>query len=121
MPTVEVEVSIRVSGRPWEDLRTIRRVELDELQSFEYEKADGGGYVAVPTAQLAEIQALIVRAVDQQLTFRLDGQTDAGIVLNAGGLLVILDCDIDAGTTTNLTVDNSSGSVAIVKGLAGGT
>lgn len=121
MPTIEIEVTVKRDGRPLEYLRTVRRIELDELQEFKYEKATGGGFVALPTSKLDEIQALVFQAVDQQVTLRLDGQSDAGIVLNAGGMVVILDADIDASAATNATVDNSSGSTALLQGLAAGT
>ena len=52
---------------------------------------------------------------------RLDGQSDAGIVLSAGGLLLLLDITADASSTTNATLDNSSGSTAVVTGLGAGT
>ena len=98
----------------------VRRITCDESQGFTYEKATGGGYVAVPSNQLDTIQALLLTA-DQALTVRLDGQTDAGIVLGAGGLLLIVNATIDAAAATNVTIDNSSGSTANVKGLAAGT
>jgi len=121
MPTIEVEVTVKRDGRPLEYLRTVRRIEVDEAQEFVYEKADGGGFVTLPVGELAEIQALVFQSVDQLTTLRLDGQSDAGIVLNAGGMVVIIDCDIDAAAATNALVDNSSGSVALLRGLAGGT
>ena len=66
-----------------------------------------------PTTQIATLQALALVA-DQALTVRLDGQSDAGIVLSAGGLLLLLDITADASSTTNATLDNSSGSTAVV-------
>jgi hypothetical protein len=96
------------------------RLTVDEAQEFRHEEADGGGYVALPTSEMAEIQVLAVKP-DQQVTIRLDGQSDKGIVLNAGGLLLIFDADIDAGASTNATVDNSSGSTVNLEGIAGGT
>jgi hypothetical protein len=123
MPVFEITLSIKrdnveVFGAP---LR--RRLEVDEaIGPMEYEQATGGGYVVVPgTSALDEINVLILRAVDYALTVRLDAQSDAGIVLNAGGVLVIFDADIDAGASLNVKVDNSSGSTASAKVLAGGT
>lgn len=120
MPTLEITINVKEDGVVKPGFPRTRRISADELQSFRYEKATGGGYVAVPTNQLDEVQALIFET-DQQVTVRLDGQSDAGIVLNAGGLLIIIDADIDAGSTTNVTVDNSSGSTANLEGLAYGT
>src|ERR1043166_424563 len=123
MPVFEITLSIKrdnveVFGAP---LR--RRLEVDEaIGPMEYEQAPGGGYVVVPgPSALDEINGLIMRAVDYALTVRLDAQSDAGIVLNAGGVLVIFDADIDAGASLNVKVDNSSGSTASAKVLAGGT
>ena len=96
------------------------RKQVDEVQEFSYEKATGGGHESIPTTQLGELQVLAITA-DQALTIRLDGQSDAGVVLAARGLLLIVDGDLDAGASTNATIDNSSGSTAQVSGLGGGT
>jgi len=115
--TVDVEVdSISLPGYP-----KIRRLEVDESQQFKYEKTSGAGFAAIPLDQLDEIQALLLES-DQQVTVRLDGQSDAGIVLNAGGLLILLDTDIDAGAgASNASLENTSGSTATIKGIGVGT
>ena len=120
MSTLEVTVSVKrdglsVPGFPW-----IRRLEVDESQEFGVERATGGGYVALPTSEMGEVQVLALRS-DKQVTLRLDGQSDAGIVINAGGLVLLMDVDIDAGASTNATLDNASGSTALVEGISGGT
>ena len=118
--SLEVTISVKKDGVAVDGFPMTRRIEVDESVSFEHEEADGGGYVTLPTGELDEINALLVR-VDQQVTIRLDAQTDAGIVLNAGGMLFILDADIDAGSTTNATISNASGSTVNIRGLAAGT
>lgn len=124
MPTLKLVVSLESDGKQVPGFPVVRRLTVPETQQFAYEKADDGDAVtfsAVPADQLAEIQALVLRT-DQQLTFRFDGQSDAGIVLNAGGVLVFLDSDIDAGAgANNAKVNNDSGSTANVVGFAGGT
>ena len=117
---LDVTVIIKRNGRDITGFPYQKRMMVDELQSFAYEKATGGGHETLPTTQIATLQALVVTA-DQALTLRLDGQSDAGIVLSAGGLLLILDATIDAGVSTNATLDNSSGTTAIVTGLGAGT
>ncbi len=96
-----------------------------EVQAFNYEEPadnDSTTFSALPTAQIASIQALILRALEQPITLRLDGQSDAGIVINAGGIIVIIDATIDAGATTNATVNNPDATEdSQLKGLAGGT
>lgn len=117
---LDVTVIVKRNGREVAGFPYQKRMVVDELQSFSYEKATGGGYETLPTTQIATVQALVVTA-DQALTLRLDGQSDAGIVLSAGGLLVVLDATIDASSTTNATLDNSSGSTAVITGLGAGT
>lgn len=117
---LDVTVIIKMNGRDVAGFPYQKRMVVDELQSFAYEKATGGGYETLPTTQIATLQALALVA-DQALTVRLDGQSDAGIVLSAGGLLLLLDITADASSTTNATLDNSSGSTAVVTGLGAGT
>lgn len=120
MDVLDVTVIIKRNGRDITGFPFQWRKVVDELQSFTYEKATGGGYETLPTTQIAALQALVVTA-DQALTLRLDGQSDAGIVLNAGGLLLALDITADASASTNATLDNSSGSTAVITGLGAGT
>ena len=117
---LDVTVIIKRNGRDVTGFPFQWRKVVDELQQFSYEKASGGGYETLPTTQIAAVQALVLTA-DQATTIRLDGQSDAGIVLNAGGLLLALDITADASASTNATLDNSSGSTAVVTGLGAGT
>ena len=117
---LDVTVIIKRNGRDVTGFPFQWRKVVDELQSFAYEKSTGGRYETLPTTQIAALQALAFVA-DQAVTLRLDGQSDAGIVLSAGGLLLVLDATIDASSTTNATLDNSSGSTAVVTGLGAGT
>lgn len=117
---LDITVIIKRNGRDVAGFPYQKRMVVDELQSFAYEKATGGGYETLPTTQIATLQALALVA-DQALTIRLDGQSDAGIVLSAGGLLLVLDATLDASASTNATLDNSSGSTAVITGLGAGT
>lgn len=120
MPTLEVTVSVKLDGVPVAGFPVTRRREVDEAQQFAVERATGAGYVTLGADDLDEIQVLVLRT-DQLVTVRLDGQTDAGLVLTAGGLLVLMDADIDAGVATNVLIDNDSGFVATLRGVAAGT
>lgn len=117
---LDVTVTVKLNGKDIAGFPYQKRLTVDEVQQFAYEKATGGGYAAVPTNQLDTIQAFIFTA-DQAVTLRLDGQSDAGIVLTAGGLVLIMDATLDASSTTNATLDNSSGSTANITGLGAGT
>ena len=123
MPTLKATVNLELDGVSIPGFPVVRRLEMPESQSFRYEKVDDGNgstFLAVPTAQIASIQALVVQT-DQQLTFRFDGQTDAGILLNAGGLILVMDATIDASATTNITVNNNVQPTANITGIAAGT
>lgn len=117
---LDVTVIIKRNGRDVTGFPYQKRMVVDEIQQFSYEKATSGGYETLPTTQIAAVQALVLTA-DQSISLRLDGQSDAGITLNAGGLLLVLDSNLDAGVSTNATLDNSSGSTAVVTGLGAGT
>lgn len=119
MPSLKVTVLIEQDGQ--ERLRLMRRLSVTDAVAFQYTKANGGGYVTLPIGELAAVSVLAVEAPEQAVTLRLDGQSDAGISLNAGGFLLVVDGNLDAGASTNATLDNSSGSDAPVRGLAGGT
>lgn len=119
--TYDLTCTIKKNGQPIPGFAPfVRRITCDEEQLFNYEKATGGGYVALPVTQLDEVQFLLVTS-DKAITLRLDAQTDAGLVVNAGGVVLLLNVDIDAGASTNATVDNSSGETAALRGFASGT
>lgn len=123
MESLEASLVIRRNGVVVQNIT--RRIEVDEIQSFNYEKAadnDVTTFSALPADQIATIQFLLARS-NKAVTIRLDGQTDAGIVLNAGGLLLIVDATIDAGAgASNAKVNNpDDADTALIEGFAAGT
>jgi hypothetical protein len=124
MAKMEIKVTAEIDGRPVPGTPYRRVVDVDESQVFSYEEPDDGEgttFSVIPMAQLDTINNLLVKP-DQAVTIRLDGQTDAGIVLAAGGLLLVVDGTIDAGAgSSNASLNNNSGSTALVKGGGGGT
>ncbi len=123
MPTLKVTVNVELDARSLPGFPVIRRLEVDEAQQFQYEKVDdtdGTTFVAIPTGEIAALQAFILET-DQQVTIRLDAQTDQGIVLNAGGLLIIMDATIDSGATTNAKINRNGSTTANIKGIGAGT
>jgi hypothetical protein len=124
MTTAKSRASVEVDGLPNPIVKALRRLEHPELQSFAYEKANDGDtttFTAVPLDQLDTV-ALLYLETDQQITLRVDNQTDAGIVINAGGFILLHDVLIDAGAgANNLKINNNSGSVANISGFGFGT
>jgi len=121
MPAIKVTVTVEVDGQVVDGFPYVRRLVVDQIQTFNpYSKVvDAGTFASLPVEKMATLQALVVRP-DRQVTVRLDGQSDAGLVLNAEGILLILDADADASATTNATISNVSGATATVRGLGGG-
>lgn len=124
MPALTVTLSLEYDGVVLPNSPITRRLEVPELSAIVQEQADHGDattFAAVQAGHLDEIRALIL-TTDQEITLRLDGQSDAGIVLRAGGLLALLDVDIDAGAgASNASLNNNSGATATLRGVAGGT
>lgn len=121
--TLEVTIQATLDGDPIPGFPSRKSITVDESTLFTYEHANDGDtttFTTIPGSKLATVQALLLKS-DQAVTVRLDGQSDAGIVLSAGGILIILDATIDAGATTNATINNNSGSTANVKGASIGT
>jgi hypothetical protein len=119
MPSIKLTIDCELDGVRVPGYPLSRRIAIDESAQFSAARATGGGYVSIPTADLASIKALVLTS-DQALTLRFDAQSDAGIELNAGGILAIIDATIDAGASTNATASNTSGSDAQLEGIAAG-
>lgn len=117
----DITLSIKADGHEVFGLPLKKRITVDESTGLQkYDHAGGGAYVALNTSVLDEIQLLFLKT-SLAATVRLDGQTDAGIVLNAGGLILIVDADIDAGAATNATLSNGNVAATALTVLGGGT
>lgn len=117
---LEVTVTVKQDGKILAGFPLYRRVQVDEVQQFHTEQATGSGFVSVPSGELGTVHALVLRP-SRAVTVRFANQSDAGLVVQASGLLLVLDALIGSGATTNIKVDNASGATAILEGLAGGT
>lgn len=119
MPTIEVTVIVKVDGVDAPNTPITSRLAVAGDQGFDSSHASTGAYAQV--GSIADVGMVLLRTLDQVVTVRLDAQSDAGLVLNAGGFLLAFNCDIDAGATTNIKVNNNSGSATQLQGIIGGT
>jgi hypothetical protein len=88
-----------------------RRVEFAQSFAVDYNQATGVSFVAVPAStSLSTINGVILRA-DKTVTVRISGQSDQGIILNPGGILIVFDASMTA-----VSVQNNSGSTAHIDG-----
>lgn len=126
MPIVRASVSIEVDGVPVPGSPFVRQKQCDEggtLPDFEKPGTGDVTFSAVPADVLDVIQVLFL-SVTEAVTIRLDGQSDAGIVLNPNGLILAFDVTIDAGAgASNASVNNAEAAEVIAKlrGVAAGS
>lgn len=123
MPTLRCTIQFDLDGEPIPGLNPIaRRLTITELQPFlPYIKADDGDtttYSAAPTEQIASVKAFCF-APDQAIRARLDASSTA-VEIDSGGLLIGFGVTIDAGASTNLTLNQNSGAAANVRGFGAG-
>jgi hypothetical protein len=113
-----VEVNVTLDDQPVRGFPITRRVTLDEVQAATpYEKATGGGFVDLPViGELTTKQFLLFQG-DKALSLRFGSGAAGDIALAANALVLV----VDANHTADIEVDNSSGSTAKIKVIAGGT
>ena len=123
MSTLTATITLKRDGVELPGFPVTRTISYDEVQTFACDEANDGDtttFSALPTSQIASIKGLYVTA-NQAVTLRLDAQSDAGVALDSGGVLLVLNGTSDAGASTNATLNNNSGSTALVTGVAVGT
>lgn len=116
MPILQIALRADVSDPLIPDFPFAVRREFTMSTGGMYQQVTGGGFVAMPTASLSTIQALIVQA-DQAVTVRFAGQVDSFQLLSPNGIWMLFDTTI----TVQPQIDNSSGSTANIKYAAFGT
>jgi len=121
MPTLKATVNLELDGVSVAGFPVVKRIETEESSTIDFDKTDDGNSTTfTAVSNLASLQAIAI-TTDQQLTFRFDAQTDQGIVLNAGGLILMMDVTIDASSQTNVVVNNNLQPTANVFYLNVGT
>lgn len=119
MSSIKITVDVEVDGKRVGNFPFSRRIQITEEQAFQYISSTGGGYDSIPSSEIAVIKALVLRP-DQAVTLRTQNQSDAGILVNAGGIIALVDVVLNSGASTNATIDNSSGSDAQIEGVVAG-
>ena len=109
--TYKLLIFLEKNGLPVQGLDPlIRRLTVDQSQSFDELLATGGGDIALPIAQIGTVTMLILTG-DQVQSYK-----PGTITLNAGGVIVLFNA-----TGATETLANASGVTANNKGIAGGT
>lgn len=124
MPVYTFELTIKQDGQDVPGFPIVKRIQTTEAQIIQTQKAgsDGAGsYVVVPGCSTsASLQGLAI-ASDQAVNIRLNGQSTGSIALNAGGIVVVIDGLINAGASTNATINNTGSASANLTGFWAGT
>jgi hypothetical protein len=124
MPTLTCVVQMEIDGHPIPNSPFIQTFTVTQAQTLNVQKAvdSAGSYATIPTVDaIAALTALLLQNPDAQLVYRFNNQSDAGVTVPAGGLVIILGANINSGAATNVKVSNSdSGAVATIQGLAAG-
>lgn len=124
MPVLTFELVLKMDGQDIPGFPIVKRIQTVEGQVISTQKAgsDGAGvYVVVPGCSTsASLQGLAI-ASDQAVLIRLNGQTTGSIALNAGGVVVVIDGLINAGASTNATINNAGTPAANLLGFWAGT
>ena len=116
----EFEVRIKRNGQPFAGFDPFRcRLSVAEEQPIGHQVADSAGFVSL--LNHLDSARFFFATADQALTHRFDGQSDAGLVMDAQGLILLIGCTIDSAAATLATASNASGSAAKVTGAAGGS
>jgi len=101
MPTLEATLILKQDGEALGD-PIVSRLDVDAVLTYVAPSNTGGPYVtigSIPTAQV-----VLLRPLAHALTARFDGQTDAGVTVNAGGFVFIFNATLDAGASDNVKI-----------------
>lgn len=105
MPLVEIEISLKIDGNLVDGYPIIRRILQAEEVHKRVQKPNGDGASYFQASVLATDNHVIVQT-DAPINLRLNNQSTGQIPLNAGGVLILIDGNLSAGSTTNILVNN---------------
>lgn len=119
--TIELHVALDVDGVPIPGYPLRRTLELGTLHPFAPipREVEVSVFRPGPAEQLHELKLLAIQP-DQDVTVRLSAQSDHGIPVLAGGLLLFFDAGMCNDPRLNVTIRNDSDAVAYINGATGG-
>ena len=108
--TYKLTLTLEKNGKPLQGLDPlIRRLTVDQSQSFDDLLATGSGDVAFPVTAVTT-PAFLVLLVDQTEVYK-----PGNVTISPGGFVVLFNATVSSGT-----INNASGSTALNRGIAGG-
>lgn len=126
MPNVEIIITAEVDGHPLPSSPFIQTSGVvTQVQAISVQKSvdQPNVFATIPTVDsFTSIFMLLLMNPDAQLVYRFQGQADAGLIVPAGGMVLISGAQIDSGAGSNVLVSNSnSNSPATIVGFVATT
>lgn len=118
MPLLEVTLDVKVDGKSVIGQPLIYSATVTQATSTQLTKTGADGASYFQWSQLATDNDIFLMA-DQAVNFKFNNA--GAIPLNAGGVILVLGCNITGGASTNVTINNNSGQTANVKTLEAST
>jgi hypothetical protein len=116
MPQVQIIIEASIDGHPLPGSPYIQQsAVVTQVQAISVQKGVDlpNVFATIPTVDAFEdIYILLLLNPDAQLVYRFQGQTDAGVVVPAGGMILISGAMLDSGAGTNVLVNNSNSNTA---------
>ena len=118
MPLLEVTLDLKVDGKSVIGQPFVYSATVTQATSTQLTKSGSDGSSYSQWSQLATDNDVLL-ITDQAVNFKFNNA--GAIPLNAGGLILILNGNIAAGATTNITINDNSGQVTNIKTLEAST
>lgn len=114
MPLLELTLDIKLDGKSVLGQPLVQSATFVEATSTSLTKSGSDASSYLQWSQLGTDNGVFL-FTDTAVNFKFNNA--GAIPLNAGGLILVLGANIAAGATTNVTINNNSGSVATIKTL----
>lgn len=111
MPIVNLVLQAEVNGHPFPSSPFLQSMEVDQIQviSVQMPVTLVDVYQTIPTIDsFTSLAMLLLQNPDAQLIYRFQGQSDSGLVVPAGGMVLISGAMLDSGAASNVLCNNSS-------------
>jgi hypothetical protein len=122
VPVVEIELSVKLNGQLLPSFPFRKRIQCNEAQTIATTKAGGdtvGVYVVLPGGGVVPAAQAFMVGSDQAVNLRVN---NAGVIpLNAGGMLILIDGNVNAGAALNLQINNVGTNPANLTGFVAGS
>ena len=111
MPAVNVVITCEIDGHPIPSSPFLQIGNIAQIQAINVQMPVTGTtqFVVIPTVDtFTSIGMLLLMNPDADLMYRFNGQTDQGLEVLAGGLVLISGSNLDSGAGSNILCNNSS-------------